>query len=83
MSEIRSIQQKTHNRYLNYYELEAVHRDGTVSPYYMASRAKDVDHLKAVTHENKPDGVILYGVYGQLKDRVVLIRQYRDRKSVV
>ena len=33
MSEIRSIQQKTHNRYLNYYELEAVHRDGTVSPY--------------------------------------------------
>ena len=77
MSEIRSIQQKTHNRYLNYYELEAVHRDGTVSPYYMASRAKDVDHLKAVTRENKPDGVILYGVYGETKDRVVLIRQYR------
>lgn len=77
MSEIKSIQQKTHNRYLNYYELEAVHRDGTASPYYMASRAKDVDHLKAVTRENKPDGVILYGVYGEAKDRVVLIRQYR------
>ena len=77
MSEIRSIQQKTHNRYLNYYELEAVHRDGTVSPYYIASRAKEVKHLKAVTHENKPDGVILYGVYGEAKDRVVLIRQYR------
>lgn len=77
MSEIRSIQQKTHNRYLNYYELEAVHRDGTVSPYYMASRAKEVKHLKAVTHENKPDGVILYAVYGEAKDRVVLIRQYR------
>ena len=77
MSEIKRIQQKTHNRYLNYYELEAVHRDGTASPYYMASRAKDVDHLKAVTRENKPDGVILYGVYGEAKDRVVLIRQYR------
>lgn len=77
MSEIRSIQQKTHNRYLNYYELEAVHRDGSVSPYYMASRAKEVKHLKAVTHENKPDGVILYAVYGETKDRVVLIRQYR------
>lgn len=77
MSEIRSIQQKTHNRYLNYYELEAVHRDGSVSPYYMASRTKEVKHLKAVTHENKPDGVILYGVYGEAKDRVVLIRQYR------
>ena len=77
MSEIRNIQQKTHNRFLNYYELEAVHRDGSVSPYYMASRAKDVSLLKAVTHENKPDGVILYGVYGEQKDKVVLIRQYR------
>ena len=77
MSEIKSIHQKTHNRYLNYYELEAVHRDGSVSPYYMASRAKDANHLKAVTRENKPDGVILYGVYGEAKDRVVLIRQYR------
>ena len=77
MSEIKSIQQKTRNRFLNYYELEAVHRDGSVSPYYMASRAKDANHLKAVTRENKPDGVILYGVYGEAKDRVVLIRQYR------
>ena len=77
MSNIQNIQQKTHNRFLNYYELEAVHRDGSVSPYYMASRAKDVSLLKAVTHENKPDGVILYGVYGEQKDKVVLIRQYR------
>lgn len=77
MSEIRNIQQKTHNRFLNYYELEAVHRDGSVFPYYMASRAKDVSLLKAVTHKNKPDGVILYGVYGEQKDKVVLIRQYR------
>ena len=77
MSEIRNIQQKTHNRFLNYYELEAVHRDGSVSSYYMASRAKDVSLLKAVTHMNKPDGVILYGVYGEQKDKVVLIRQYR------
>ena len=77
MSEIKSIQQKTHNRYLNYYELEAVHRDGSVSPYYMASRNPNPETLKAVTHHNKPDGVILYGVYGPEKDRVVLIRQYR------
>ena len=77
MSEIRNIQQKTHNRFLNYYELEAVHRDGSVSPYYMASRAKDASLLKAVTQQNRPDGVILYGVYGEQKDKVVLIRQYR------
>ena len=77
MSKIGNIVKKTNNRFLNHYELEAIHRDGSVSPYYVASRAKDIDQLKAVTHENKPDGVILYGVYGENKDRVVLIRQYR------
>ena len=77
MSNVQNIQQKTHNRFLNYYELEAVHRDGSISPYYMASRAKDASQLKAVTRQNRPDGVILYGVYGEEKDRVVLIRQYR------
>ena len=77
MSNIQNIQQKTHKRFLNYYELEAVHRDGSISPYYMTSRAKDASQLKAVTHQNRPDGVILYGVYGEEQDRVVLIRQYR------
>ena len=77
MSNIQNIQQKTHNRFLNYYELEAVHRDGSIFPYYMTSRAKDASQLKAVTHQNRPDGVIIYGVYGEEQDRVVLIRQYR------
>ena len=77
MSQIGRIEKKTNNRFLNHYELEAIHRDGSISPYYVASRAKDVSELKAVTHVNKPDGVILYGVYGEQKDKVVLIRQYR------
>ena len=77
MSGIKSIRQQTNNRFLNCFELEAVHRDGGVSPYYVASRAKNISALKAVTHENNPDGVILYGIYGKQRDRVVLIRQYR------
>ena len=77
MSRIGKIEKKTSNRFLNHYELEAIHRDGSVSPYYVASRARDISELKAVTHVNKPDGVILYGVYGEDKDHVVLIRQYR------
>ena len=77
MSGIGNISQKTSNRFLNFYEFEAIHRDGSVTPYYVSSRAKEIDQLKAVTHENKPDGVILYGVYGEKKDKVVLIRQYR------
>ena len=77
MSKIGSIEKKTSNRFLNFYEFEAIHRDGKATPYYVASRAKDIPDLKAVSHENKPDGVILYGVYGDNKDQVVLIRQYR------
>jgi len=77
MSQVGKIQKKTNNRFLNFYEFEAIHRDGSVSPYYVSSRAKDIGQLKAVTHQNKPDGVILYGVYGEKKDKVVLIRQYR------
>ena len=77
MSSIGTIRKLASTRFLNLYELEAVHRDGRVSPYYMASRTRDPAALKAVTKENQPDGVILYGVYGERKDRVVLIRQYR------
>ena len=77
MSKIGKIEKKTNNRFLNFYEMEAIHRDGKVTPYYVSSRATDIDKLKAVTHENHPDGVILYGVYGEQKDKVVLIRQYR------
>lgn len=77
MSKIGKIEKQTHNRFLNFYEMEAIHRDGTTSPYYVSSRAKETSELKAVTHRNDPDGVILYGVYGEQKDRVVLIRQYR------
>jgi len=43
----------------------------------VASRAKKTEDLKAVHHENRPDGVILYGVYGENRDKVVLVRQYR------
>lgn len=77
MGSIGTIHQKTRNPFLNFYELEAIHRGGSRSPYYMASRARETGQLKAVTGENRPDGVIIYGVYGPEKDRLVLIRQYR------
>lgn len=77
MSRIGRIEKKTDNAHLNFYQLEAEHRDGRISPYYMASRAKDIAHLKSVTGKNAPNGVILYGVYGPEKDKLVLIRQYR------
>ena len=77
MSQIGKISQKTHNRFLNFYEVEAIHRDGRASTYYVSSRAKDASELKAVTGVNRADGVIMYGVWGEDRSKVVLIRQYR------
>lgn len=77
MSGIRKIRKLTNKPYLNFYEMEAVCRDGSVFPYFLASRAGEVEDLKAVSRKNDPDGVILCGVYGPEKDRLVLIRQYR------
>ena len=77
MERIKGIKKQTDNRYLNLYELDATFRDGSRAPYYVASRRKSADTMKAATHDNHPDGVILYGVYGERKDKVVLVRQFR------
>ena len=74
MSHIDSIRPLAESRFLTLYELDAVRRDGGHFAYYMASRTADANKLKAVTHENKPDGVIVYATY---EDKVVLVRQYR------
>lgn len=77
MKRIHHIKKLTDNGFLNLYQLDAGFRDGSRSPYYVASRRKTVDTLKASTLDNAPDGVVLYGVYGREKDKVVLIRQFR------
>ena len=77
MERIKGIKKQTDNRFLNLYELDATFRDGSRAPYYVASRRKDAESLKAATGDRHADGVILYGVYGDQKDKVVLVRQYR------
>ena len=74
MSKIGTIVKKVGSRFISFYELEAVHRDGSVSPYYMVSRNPDQSSLKALTGKNPPDGVVIYSLY---QDKVVLVRQYR------
>ena len=77
MDEFKSIRQITHNRFLNYYEIEALDRQGKSFPYYTASRAEDISRLRIYQPGKKPDGVAIYSLYGPEHDRVVLIRQYR------
>lgn len=77
MTKVRSIKQITRNQFLNYFEMEAETRAGAVFPYYMASRAEETEHLYMKDPGRSPDGVMIYALCGEKKDKVVLIRQYR------
>ena len=77
MADVIGVRKQTDNRFLNMYELEAVTDSGRHTPYYLASRSETEDGLKLRTGVNNPDGVLIYALYGEDRDRVVLIRQYR------
>jgi len=74
---ILSVEKKTENRFLNFYDVHYTNRTGKQKVYYVASRAESVEDLKINTKINRPDGVIIYSVYGEKKDHMVLVRQYR------
>lgn len=77
MGKIHHVEKMTDNRFVNLYHVDATSVHNTPVSYYVASRAKSVDELKLKTGKNTPDGVIIYSIYGEKKDKVVLIRQYR------
>lgn len=77
MPEIHKVTQLTHNKHLNMYELDASSKTGRKVDYFVASRAKTEDGLKLATRKNHPDGVIIYSLYGDNHDKVVLVKQYR------
>jgi len=77
MGSIKKISRITENPYVNLYHVEGENRKQNPVHYYVASRAKAEQELKLVTHENTPDGVIIYSLYGPGHDKVVLVRQYR------
>jgi len=77
MSRIKKVKKLTDNPYLNLYELNGENRKGGNVNYYIASRVKEEKEMKIYTKDLKPDGVIIYSLYGEKRDRVVLVRQYR------
>lgn len=77
MPQIDEIEQLTKNPHLNMYFFKGRNKKGGPVRYYVASRAKEADQLKIKTKKNTPDGVIIYSIYGEQKDKVVLVRQYR------
>lgn len=74
---VKKVEKVTDNPFLNLYNFDVERRNKKQGKYYVASRKKRVEDLKAVSHENKSDGVIIYSVYGEKKDKIVLIKQFR------
>lgn len=77
MVEIKEIIRQTQNKFLNMFEFRGTNKVGHDFRYFVASRAKEDQDLTAVSEQDHADGVICYALYGEQKDRVVLIRQFR------
>ena len=77
MGKIKKITQATENPFVNLFNLEVENKLGKPGRYYVASRSKTEDGLELKTKRQEPDGVIIFSLYGERHDRVVLIRQYR------
>ncbi len=77
MASVEKVTQITHNRFLNYFELSTIKRTGEKGLYYLASRSENTDGLDITTGENNPNGVVIFSLTGENRDRVVLVRQYR------
>ena len=77
MGEIHHVEKLTDNRFVNLYHVDATSVHNTPVSYYVASRAKSVEELKLKTGKNTPDGVIIYSLYGEKRDKVILVKQYR------
>ena len=75
MVRVGSVHKLAGSKFLSLYQMDAVRRDGGHFDYYMASRTGDAAALKAVTHADQADGVVIFAVDD--RDRVVLVRQYR------
>lgn len=75
MGKINAAEKMTDERFLNLYKLHVENKEGKPLEYLVASRAKQVDALKAINHKEKPDAVAMVGITEDCK--VVLIKQYR------
>lgn len=76
-SRVLSAEKVTDNHFLNMYDFRYENRVGGHGVYHVASRAKNTEELKMNTRQNRPDGVIIYSLYGEKHDQMVLVRQYR------
>lgn len=76
MKRYTDIRRQTDNRFLNLYEMDALTESGQAFSYYFASR-NDRERIKALTHDMHAEGIVIYPLWREEPDKLVLIRQYR------
>ena len=77
MGKIHSVSKQTDNPFLNLYHIQATSVHDTPVNYFLASRHQEASDLKLYHQDLNPDGVVIYSLYGEKHDKVVLIRQFR------
>ena len=75
MGKINAAEKITNEKFLNLYKLYAENKHNKPLEYLIASRAKEVDDLKAINHNEKSDAVAIFAITEGA--RIILIRQYR------
>ncbi|MBO4374872.1 MAG: NUDIX hydrolase [Lachnospiraceae bacterium] len=76
MKRFENVKKVTDNPFLNMYDMDAVKPNGDLFKYYFATRRED-DDIRIRSHSTDPDGISLFAVYGEKKDSVVLIKEFR------
>lgn len=64
------------NPFLNMYQLDAVSYSGKPFDYYFVSRNKE-EKLKINTHRIDAEGIVIYPLWKEDPEKLVMIRQYR------
>ena len=77
MGKVKKVSQITNKKFLNFFDLTKTNKHGEIGHYLMTSRAGTPDELKLNTRQNTPDAVIAFALYGESRDKVVMVRQYR------
>ncbi len=76
MKKYTNIHKLSDNRFLNLFQLDALTDTGRKFDYFFVSRRK-AEHIKLLTKDMKAEGVVIYPVWKDDPDKIVLLRQYR------
>lgn len=71
-----AVRKVTDNPFFNLYEMDALTNSGKPFGYYFGSR-NDEEHIKLKTKTLNVEGIVIYPVWKEEPDRIVMIRQYR------